>query len=126
MGGFTVTLLIYRGTNRAGVAGLTTALILSKSPRYSITVVAKHMPGDYDIEYASPWAGANYLPYVVVVITYLCGSSDKRIGYRAKARLLRNTTGTHGLSWKSSLRIIPMLACIFKVSAAVNAVLINP
>jgi D-amino-acid oxidase len=20
------------------------------------------MPGDYDIEYASPWAGANYLP----------------------------------------------------------------
>jgi hypothetical protein len=22
------------------------------------------MPGDYDIEYASPWAGANYLPYV--------------------------------------------------------------
>jgi len=22
------------------------------------------MPGDYDIEYASPWAGANYLPSV--------------------------------------------------------------
>ena len=22
------------------------------------------MPGDYDIEYASPWAGANYMPYV--------------------------------------------------------------
>jgi D-amino-acid oxidase len=22
------------------------------------------MPGDYDIEYTSPWAGANYLPYV--------------------------------------------------------------
>ena len=21
------------------------------------------MPGDYDIEYASPWAGANYMPY---------------------------------------------------------------
>jgi hypothetical protein len=27
-----------------------------------VTIVAKHMPGDYDIEYASPWAGANYLP----------------------------------------------------------------
>jgi D-amino-acid oxidase len=24
--------------------------------------VAKHMPGDYDIEYTSPWAGANVLP----------------------------------------------------------------
>jgi D-amino-acid oxidase len=22
------------------------------------------MPGDYDIEYASPWAGANYMPCV--------------------------------------------------------------
>jgi hypothetical protein len=22
------------------------------------------MPGDYDIEYTSPWAGANFLPYV--------------------------------------------------------------
>ncbi|EAQ87518.1 hypothetical protein CHGG_04137 [Chaetomium globosum CBS 148.51] len=27
-----------------------------------VTVVAKHMPGDYDIEYTSPWAGANVLP----------------------------------------------------------------
>lgn len=48
----------------AGVAGLTTALLLSKNPRYQMTVAAKHMPGDYDIEYASPWAGANYLPFV--------------------------------------------------------------
>jgi glycine/D-amino acid oxidase-like deaminating enzyme len=46
----------------AGVAGLTTALLLSKNPQYKITVEAKHMPGDYDIEYASPWAGANYMP----------------------------------------------------------------
>jgi len=45
------------------VAGLTTALLLSRDPRYRITIVAKHMPGDYDIEYASPWAGANYMPY---------------------------------------------------------------
>ncbi|EWZ28843.1 D-amino-acid oxidase [Fusarium oxysporum Fo47] len=27
-----------------------------------VTIIAKHMPGDYDIEYASPWAGANFLP----------------------------------------------------------------
>ncbi|MCJ1394567.1 hypothetical protein MMC18_007446 [Xylographa bjoerkii] len=46
----------------AGVSGLTTALLLSKNPAYKITVAAKYMPGDYDIEYASPWAGANYQP----------------------------------------------------------------
>ncbi|ORY16130.1 D-amino-acid oxidase [Clohesyomyces aquaticus] len=49
----------------AGVAGLTTALLLSKKPRYKIVVAAKHMPGDYDIEYTSPWAGANYMPVSV-------------------------------------------------------------
>lgn len=42
--------------------GLTTALVLSKHKNFKITVLAKHMPGDYDIEYASPWAGANYFP----------------------------------------------------------------
>jgi D-amino-acid oxidase len=46
---------------------LTAAFILSKNKNYSITVAAKHMPGDYDIEYASPWAGANYLPYVKTI-----------------------------------------------------------
>ncbi|KAI1612716.1 D-amino-acid oxidase [Exophiala viscosa] len=49
----------------AGVAGLTTALLLSRRPGYNIVVAAKHMPGDYDIEYASPWAGANYMPVSV-------------------------------------------------------------
>ena len=45
----------------AGVIGLTTALLLAEDDKnYSITVVAKHMPGDSDIEYASPWAGANW------------------------------------------------------------------
>jgi len=44
----------------AGVSGLTTALLLSK--KYNVTVIAKHMPGDYDPEYTSPWAGANFLP----------------------------------------------------------------
>ncbi|KAK1823547.1 D-amino acid oxidase [Friedmanniomyces endolithicus] len=47
----------------AGVSGLTTALLLARSGDYDITIIAKHMPGDYDIEYASPWAGANYLPH---------------------------------------------------------------
>lgn len=39
-------------------------MLLSQDPENTITVAAKHMPGDYDIEYTSPWAGANYLPYV--------------------------------------------------------------
>ncbi|KAK4998309.1 D-amino acid oxidase, partial [Elasticomyces elasticus] len=47
----------------AGVIGLTTAMLLSRKPGYNVTLVAKHMPGDYDIEYASPWAGANYFPF---------------------------------------------------------------
>lgn len=57
-------MLISRIT-RAGVSGLTTAYLLSQDASNSITVLAKHMPGDYDIEYTSPWAGANYLPYVL-------------------------------------------------------------
>lgn len=42
--------------------GLTSALVLAQNPRYNVTVVAEHMPGDYDILYASPWAGANMMP----------------------------------------------------------------
>jgi D-amino-acid oxidase len=42
---------------------LTSALLLSRDKTNTITVVAKHMPGDYDIEYASPFAGANIVPY---------------------------------------------------------------
>lgn len=40
---------------RAGVAGLTTALILARKG-YKITVVAQHFPGDLSIDYTSPWA----------------------------------------------------------------------
>ncbi|KAI1432806.1 FAD dependent oxidoreductase [Xylaria sp. CBS 124048] len=46
----------------AGVSGLTCAYLLSKQKDNVITIIAKHMPGDYDIEYASPFAGANVLP----------------------------------------------------------------
>ncbi|OAA69531.1 D-amino-acid oxidase [Cordyceps fumosorosea ARSEF 2679] len=45
-----------------GVSGLTSAYLLSKSNGNTVTLVAKHMPGDYDIEYASPVAGANVMP----------------------------------------------------------------
>ncbi|KAE8384897.1 hypothetical protein BDV23DRAFT_176706 [Aspergillus alliaceus] len=33
-----------------------------KESKSKIVVAAKHMPGDYDIEYTSPWAGANCMP----------------------------------------------------------------
>ncbi|KAJ5204989.1 uncharacterized protein N7498_005868 [Penicillium cinerascens] len=46
----------------AGVIGLTTALLLSKDARNKVLVIAEFMPGDYDIGYASPWAGANFFP----------------------------------------------------------------
>jgi D-amino-acid oxidase len=45
----------------AGVIGLTTALVLRHHfPTATITIVAKHFPGDRSIEYTSPWAGANW------------------------------------------------------------------
>ncbi|KAF2205345.1 nucleotide-binding domain-containing protein [Delitschia confertaspora ATCC 74209] len=45
----------------AGVIGLTTALTLRRTyPTSTITIVAKHFPGDRSIEYCSPWAGANW------------------------------------------------------------------
>lgn len=47
----------------AGVTGLTTAYLLADDPSLSITVAAKAQPGDLpDVDYASPAAGANYLP----------------------------------------------------------------
>ncbi|KAF2112133.1 hypothetical protein BDV96DRAFT_170388 [Lophiotrema nucula] len=45
----------------AGVVGLTSSLVLRQNyPSATITVVAKHLPGDRSIEYTSPWAGANW------------------------------------------------------------------
>ncbi|KAJ8132538.1 hypothetical protein O1611_g1087 [Lasiodiplodia mahajangana] len=46
----------------AGVSGLTSALVLASHPGYKITIVAEDFPGDTSPLYASPSAGANYLP----------------------------------------------------------------
>ncbi|KAI5246416.1 putative D-amino acid oxidase [Aureobasidium subglaciale] len=46
----------------AGVIGLSTALELrSRHPQASIIIVARYLPGDRDVSYTSPWAGANWL-----------------------------------------------------------------
>lgn len=52
-------------------------MLASRNPYYHITVAAKNMPGDYDIEYASPWAGAHYNPLVIYCLCDL-GRDDDR------------------------------------------------
>ncbi|KAK1473843.1 FAD dependent oxidoreductase [Colletotrichum tamarilloi] len=45
----------------AGVIGLTTALtIRAEFPSVKITILAEYFPGDYNIDYCSPWAGGNW------------------------------------------------------------------
>lgn len=61
--------------NSAGVSGLTTALLLARNG-YNVSVVAKHMPGDYDIEYCSPWAGADYSPFALTLLLDKEGRSN--------------------------------------------------
>ena len=80
----------------AGVSGLTTALLLSKNPRYHVTIVAKHMPGDYDIEYTSPWAGANYLPSVCPFLPYNVRMINGKVGLQMQ--LITDGRRTHGQS----------------------------
>ncbi|KAJ2785875.1 hypothetical protein H4R18_000264 [Coemansia javaensis] len=53
----------------SGVVGLTTALCLQRSGRYSVTVVARDVPGLGDSAsqaWASPYAGANWRPYAAL------------------------------------------------------------
>ena len=44
---------------RAGVSGLTCALYL-QDEGHSVTIIGRHIPGDLDIRYTSPYAGANW------------------------------------------------------------------
>lgn len=60
--------------NRAGVIGLYTALLLSeKGKGREITVIAQHLPGDYSVNYTSPWAGGNF--------SCVSGSDEKSLYY---------------------------------------------
>ncbi|KAI0473445.1 FAD dependent oxidoreductase [Xylariaceae sp. FL0804] len=45
----------------AGVIGLSTALTLRDAYTHArIVVVAEHLPGDYHVDFTSPWAGGNW------------------------------------------------------------------
>lgn len=46
----------------AGVVGLTTALELKRRvPSANVTIIARDFPGDSNPQYASAWAGANWI-----------------------------------------------------------------
>lgn len=48
----------------SGVSGLTSALQLKRdNPEYDVTVIGRHIPGDWDPEYTSPFAGANWASF---------------------------------------------------------------
>ncbi|KAL4963461.1 FAD-dependent oxidoreductase [Aspergillus stella-maris] len=46
----------------SGVIGLLSALVLTDA-RYRVTIIARDLPGDENQNWASPWAGAGFLPH---------------------------------------------------------------
>ncbi|KAL4954703.1 hypothetical protein BDW69DRAFT_205024 [Aspergillus filifer] len=46
----------------SGVIGLLSALVLTEA-RYRVTIIARDLPGDENQNWASPWAGAGFLPH---------------------------------------------------------------
>lgn len=78
----------------AGVIGLTTALELKdRYPESKVIVVAKFMPGEKSIEYASPWAGANWMSAVSMIFQFC---RWLHVGWRCfgiSQNLDRSTTG---------------------------------
>ncbi|EIE82123.1 hypothetical protein RO3G_06828 [Rhizopus delemar RA 99-880] len=44
----------------AGVIGITTALLLKQKGYEDVKIIAKHVPGNMDIQYTSPYAGAHW------------------------------------------------------------------
>ncbi|RIB16659.1 hypothetical protein C2G38_1969910 [Gigaspora rosea] len=71
----------------AGVIGITTALILQRNG-YQVQILAEHWPGDSNINYTSPWAGAAWRPHFYL---YPKKNVDKfeRISFKAFWSLLQ-------------------------------------
>jgi hypothetical protein len=72
------------------------------------------MPGDYDIEYTSPWAGANYQPSVMILSLE---SKNCNIDWEVVIRTKRVANGrrTHGQSLLDLLRKFLKLAFTSRV-----------
>ncbi|KAF9426285.1 hypothetical protein BGZ94_006729 [Podila epigama] len=71
----------------AGVSGLSTALALLETGRYSVKVVATHLPSDLHIDYTSPWAGAHWRSYADIADLEqqkLDAATFKRFAYLAE------------------------------------------
>ncbi|KAG7115447.1 D-amino-acid oxidase like protein [Verticillium longisporum] len=86
----------------AGVIGLTTALTLrARHPSARITILAADFPGDYNIEYCSPWAGGNWCS--AATDNGLLESFD-RVTYERFAAIARQSPEA-GIQW-SPLRMI--------------------
>jgi D-amino-acid oxidase len=54
----------------AGVLGLTAAYELLRSNNYSVTIIAKNIPGDINSHYVSPFAGANWSSFATLDDTF--------------------------------------------------------
>ncbi|CAG7920181.1 unnamed protein product [Penicillium olsonii] len=65
----------------AGVLGLSSAVELSQHG-YKVTVVARELPGDDSLDYASPWAGAHFRPSPANTVAERLEQSLMRETYR--------------------------------------------
>jgi len=73
----------------AGVIGLQTALFLLKAG-FDVTMMAKHFPGDDDIEYSSPRAGAVCEPLNVRWLIWGAKGLSSSNGARISAVAIRD------------------------------------
>jgi len=51
----------------AGITGLSTAVSLLQTRKYTITIIATHFPGDHSLDYTSPWAGGHWRSHATLV-----------------------------------------------------------
>ena len=72
------------------------------------------MPGDYDIEYASPWAGANYMPMSKGGTT----SAEREKNTWAPLEDLARNHPEAGIHFQSKIERPQLAACLGNLSTA--------
>ncbi|KAI9501191.1 hypothetical protein GGI25_000582 [Coemansia spiralis] len=92
----------------SGVIGLTTALTLQRTQRYSVTVIGRNTPDDLtessgyiSQDWASPFAGANWRPYALINNPIQRAAEEE--SYFLLREIAREFPGTSGV------RIAPIL-----------------